>query len=89
MRSRTTKEFHEALAKLPPNIRKRAHEAYAKFKADPYQNGLEFKKVNSAPLTYSARVTLGYRAVGYRAGNTIIWFWIGSHAQYDEVLKHL
>jgi len=32
---------------------------------------------------------MDWRAVGFRQGDTVIWFWIGSHAQYDGLLKRL
>ena len=30
-----------------------------------------------------------YRAVGVIDGEAITWFWIGSHADYDNLLKRL
>jgi hypothetical protein len=47
------------------------------------------KQVHPDPPIYSARVGIGYRAVGILDGDTVIWYWIGSHADYDELLKHL
>jgi len=38
---------------------------------------------------YSARVGLGYRVLGLWEGDTITWFWIGSHAEYDTLLARL
>jgi hypothetical protein len=35
------------------------------------------------------RVTKSYRAVGVREGDTIIWFFIGTHAEYDRMLENL
>ena len=32
---------------------------------------------------------IGFRAVGAINGNTIVWFWIGSHAEYDSLLANL
>jgi len=40
-------------------------------------------------LIYSVRVGLGYRALGAMAGDTVTWFWIGSHAEYDKLLDQL
>ena len=42
-----------------------------------------------APVRAAAegRVGIGWRAVGVRDGDTMIWFWIGSHADYDRVVK--
>ncbi|WP_442921416.1 hypothetical protein [Microcoleus sp. PH2017_28_MFU_U_A] len=30
-----------------------------------------------------------YRAVGQLDGDTAIWFWVGSHADYDKFLGQL
>ena len=27
-----------------------------------------------------------WRALGRRDGNTVTWFWIGSHAEYDRLI---
>jgi len=45
--------------------------------------------VHATRAIYSARVGLGYRALGVSEGGTIIWFWIGSHADYDKLLHEL
>jgi hypothetical protein len=34
-------------------------------------------------------VGLGYRALGVREGETMVWFWIGSHAEYDRLVRGL
>ena len=34
----------------------------------------------------TVRITRDYRAIGAIADDTIIWFWIGSHADYDRML---
>jgi hypothetical protein len=34
-------------------------------------------------------VTLGYRALGLLEGDEIIWLWIGTHAEYDRLLKSM
>jgi hypothetical protein len=35
------------------------------------------------------RVTVAYRAVGFLENDEVTWFWIGSHAEYDRLLKRL
>jgi hypothetical protein len=45
--------------------------------------------VHSDPAIYSARVGIHYRAVGAVAGNDVVWFWIGSHSDYDKLLEQL
>ena len=89
MNSRTTKRFRELLAKLPEQVRLQARDAYRLFRQNPSHPGLRFKKVHDDPAIYSARVGIGYRAVGALERGGIVWFWIGSHADYDKLLDQL
>jgi hypothetical protein len=89
MNSRTTRRFRELLGALPAHVQRQARDAYRIFRLNPSHPGLRFKQVHSDPPIYSVRVGIGYRAVGALDSNTIVWFWIGSHADYDELLKHL
>lgn len=89
MNSRTTQRFPRLLAALPAHVRQQAREAYVLFRRNPSHPGLRFKKVHSDPPVYSARVGIGYRPAGVLQVETIIWFWIGSHAEYGQLLKAL
>ena len=89
MNSRTTGRFRARFAALPAHVRRQAREAYRLFRQDPAHPGLRFKQVHADPPTYSARVGISYRALGVREGDTVIWFWIGTHAEYDKLLEHL
>ena len=79
--------FWKLFDALPVEVRDQARAAYL-WHADPWHHSLRFKKVEDSIPLYSARVGLGlgYRVVGKREGDTIRWFWIGSHAAYDNVL---
>ena len=87
MRSKTTAQFRKRLAALPEEVQEQAREAYRQFKRDPYHKSLRFKRVHTSDPLYSARISKGYRAVGQREGDLIVWFWAGSHADYDKLLK--
>ncbi len=63
--------------------------AYRLFRDNPEHPSLRFKPVHPKRPIYSARVGLGYRALAVRDGDAVIWFWIGSHADYDHLLKRL
>lgn len=89
MRSRTTERFRKAFAGLPPDIQRRARVAYAHFVRDPAHPSLRFKQIHPTRPVFSARVGLGYRALGVRHAGDIIWFWIGSHAEYDRMIANL
>lgn len=86
MKSFTSRRFREAYAILPEHIRRQARRAYRLFKQDPSHPGLNFKKVDEQNNLYSIRVGLGYRALGHFDGSEIIWFWIGSHGDYDKLI---
>ena len=90
MTSRTTRQFRELLAALPEQVQAQANRAYATFQQNPAHPGLRFKQVDPGPPpVYSARVGIAYRAVAAVEGDLVVWFWIGSHADYNELLKHL
>jgi len=89
VRSRATPRFWAAYRDLPPEIRDPARKAYRLFLENPGHPSLHFKKVHSRDPIYSARVTLGYRALGLLEDGDITWFWIGSHAEYDRILDKL
>jgi hypothetical protein len=86
VKSVTTARFRAALAQLPPQVQRQARRAYARFKRDPQHPSLRFRRVHPVRAIYSARVNREYRAVGIVEGDTIVWFWIGSHAEYDQLL---
>ena len=89
MSSRTTASFRKAFAVLPEDVQKRAREAFALFSENPAHPSLHFKQVHTDQPIFSARITMDYRALARRADEDWIWFWIGSHADYDQLLKRL
>jgi hypothetical protein len=84
--SRTTRSFRAAFATLPFEIQSRARQAYQLFRDHPDHPSLRFKKVLQSENVYSVRIGLGYRALGVLDRSTIVWFWIGSHADYDRLI---
>lgn len=89
MKSNTTKRFRKAFSLLPDEIKDQGRNAYRQFKINPWHSSLRFKCVHPTLPIYSARICKGYRAVGQKAGNKIVWFWIDSHGKYDLLLKQL
>lgn len=87
MTSRTTPQFRKQLAALPAEVQRQAKRAYTQFKQNPWQAGLRFKQVHPRLPIYSVRISKGYRAVGKRDESGVLWFWIGSHAAYEALLK--
>jgi hypothetical protein len=87
--SHTTELFRKLLEQLPKAIQKQAKEAYVQFEKDPYHKGLHFKRVHSKLPIYSVLISRDYRALGIQRNGVVIWFWIGSHSDYDKMLKKM
>lgn len=78
-------EFWSAYRRLPANIRALADKNFALLKSDPRHPSLHLKQIGRF---HSARIGLRYRALAIEADGGLLWFWIGSHADYDALLKH-
>ncbi len=83
MRHFASPSFWEAYANLPENVRALADKNYALLKTDPRHPSLQLKKVGRF---WSVRVGSRYRALGVDVEAGLLWFWIGSHADYDAII---
>jgi hypothetical protein len=75
--------FWTAYAALPPAVRELADRNYELLKRDPHHPSLHLKKVGRF---WSVRVGLRYRALAVEEKGDLVWFWIGSHADYDALI---
>lgn len=90
MNSELSTEFIRLFRQLPNRIQKTAKKNYRLWKQNPQHPGVEFKKLKTNTAVYSVRAGIGWRAVGVmKDSDTIVWFWIGSHADYDKLLNKL
>ena len=89
MISRTTRRFRDLMASLPGQVRTQAKQSYRLFRQNPGHPGLRFKVAHADSPIYSARVGIGYRALGALDGDTILSFWIGPYGEYDRVVDQL
>jgi hypothetical protein len=70
---------------LPQPIRDLADKNFALLKLDQNHPSLSFKKVGAE--LWSARVGIRYRALALEQDGDFVWIWIGSHAEYDRLIK--
>ena len=75
--------FWEAYQNLPKTIQELADKNYQLLKANPDHPSLHFKRIRAY---FSVRVGIQYRALGIEVKEGVLWFWIGSHADYDKLL---
>jgi len=76
--------FWKAYADLPLRVRELADANFQLLKDDPAHPSLQFKRVGRF---WSARVGLRYRALAIESDDAYVWFWIGSHADYDRLVS--
>lgn len=72
--------FYEA---LPVGVRQLADKSFELLKANPRHPSLRFKKIGHL---WAVRVGAHYRALATAEEDAYVWFWIGSHDEYDRLL---
>lgn len=55
-----------------------------RLRQDPHHASLRFRQIGRF---WSARVGLHYRTLAVQDGTDWIWFWIGTHAEYDRLIE--
>jgi hypothetical protein len=83
VRHRATRRFWECYRRLPEEIQRLADRCYQLLRQDPHHPSLHFRQVGRF---WSARVGLHYRALAIQDGTDLVWFWIGTHSEYDRLL---
>jgi hypothetical protein len=89
VKSVTTAKFRKAFEKLSPAVQQKAKEVYNTWKKNPYHPSLHYKQIHQTQPIFSVRVSLSYRALGVKEDETMIWFWIGSHEEYNKLIGQL
>lgn len=84
MNHRATPRFWSCYHALPAEVKRLADRCYARLRADPQHPSLQFKAVKRL---WSVRVGLHHRALAVRQGDEVAWFWIGTHAEYDTLIR--
>ena len=87
MKSLLTEDFVHAFRLLPPSVQTQTRKNYRLWRANPTHPSLHFKRVHAHEPLYSVRIGLGWRALGLLEDGSMTWFWIGSHADYDRLIK--
>jgi hypothetical protein len=73
---------------LPQSIQRLAHLKYRIWQNDSRHASLRFKRVKGHDVLWSVRIGDHYRALGYyETGDLFIWTWIGSHEEYNKIIK--
>ena len=84
MRHDALPRFWQHYRQLPENVQRLADKNFALMRNDPYHASIRLKKVGGF---WSARVGLHYRALARERPEGLVWFWIGHHGEYDQMIQ--
>lgn len=87
MKSHLTQQFVNCFQSLPERIKNLARKNYRLWKLNHYYPSLHFKEIKPGTNIYSVRIGIGYRAIGILDNDNIVWFWIGSHEEYNKIIN--
>jgi hypothetical protein len=76
-------EFWFHYRQLPEEVRILADKSFELLRTDPRHPSLRFKKVGQF---WSARVDLRNRALAKERPGGLVWFWIGPHDRYEQLI---
>ncbi|HXZ26846.1 MAG TPA: hypothetical protein VEG08_02485 [Terriglobales bacterium] len=84
MTHHATPDFWVCYRALPAPVRELADKSFRLLKDDPKHPSLHFKKVGRFR---SVRVGLHHRALAVESVDGLLWFWVGTHAEYDALVR--
>ncbi len=83
MKHFASRAFWDSYNRLPEHIRELADKNFLLLKENHQHPSLHFKKIGRY---WSVRVGLRHRALAVEVEEGLLWFWIGSHADYDKLI---
>lgn len=83
-----TRRYRELFDPLPNFIKELAVERYRQFCENPQHPSLRHHKLDDAgslrPGSYSVSINMNYRAVYVVDGDCNVWYWCGTHGDYNR-----
>lgn len=83
MRHTANERFWKAYYALPESVQRQADKSFALLKQNPDHPSLQFKRIGHR---WSARVGRNYRALALEVEGGLLWYWIGSHDDYERLI---
>jgi hypothetical protein len=87
MTSRATRRFWDLFDGLPAPAQALAVKNYRLWLKNPAHPSLDFHRLRGGQDRYAVRVGDHYRALGRLEADTITWVWIGTHEEYNRLVR--
>mgnify|MGYP001553911487 CR=1 FL=1 len=85
MISKARRSFWARFAALPLPIQQIATSKFRIWREEPFHPSIQFKEIRES--LWSVRINDNYRTLCLREGDLVVWFWIGTHTEYDRLIK--
>lgn len=79
-----TPDFWFHYRQLPEDVRHLADKNFELLRINPRHPSLRLKKID---VFWSAHIGLRYRALAKERPEGLVWFWVGPHDRYDQLLE--
>jgi hypothetical protein len=83
---RTTSRFWKCFENLPASVQKTSRKNFELLKKDPLHPSLHFKKIGKF---WSVRAGIYHRALAVEEDRDFIWVWIGTHNEYERLIRRM
>lgn len=87
MRSLATTRFWRLYQQLPNDVQKLAVKCCRLWVSNPSHPSLRFRRLAGQDRAVTVRIGEHYRALGLLDESAVTWIWIGSHAEYDQLIR--
>lgn len=83
---RTTDRFWKCFEKLPKSVQRISKGNFQLLKTDSWHPSLHFKRIGNL---WSVRTGINHRALAVKDGEDFLWIWIGTHDEYERMIKEM
>ena len=87
MKSQAGPRFWQLFGSLPADVQRLAERNYRLWQANPHHPSLRYRRLEGHDDLVSVRVGDHYGALGFVEAGTVIWIWIGHHAEYSRLIR--
>ena len=87
MKSRATPRFWQLFHALPADVQRLALKNFGLWKSNPNHSSLRYRRLGGRENLVTARIGDHYRVLGLAEVGAVEWIWIGTHAEYNQLVR--
>jgi hypothetical protein len=87
MKSHAIPRFWRLLHGLPLEVQRLAVKTFRLWQRNPNHPSLRYRRLENRENLVTVRIGDHYRALGLSEHGAVEWIWIGTHAEYDQVVR--